>query len=124
MKLSEPDFHAVVNKRRIFPNQNGTFKERAELSRDAGDIDPALLDILKLLGNDLRDHLLAAEIDTDLDGLSQRDGSFVVKEITATIEKIINDRNAMKRFRPALSELLLWFREQPVKGKEALLDAV
>jgi hypothetical protein len=118
LKLSEPDFHAVVTKRRIFPNQNGTFKKKAELSRDAGDIDTALLDILKLLGNDLRDHLLAAEIDTDLDDLSQRDGSFVVKEITATVERLINDRNAMNRFRPALSGLLLWFRDNPSSAKK------
>lgn len=118
LALSEPDFHAVVTKRRIFPNQNGTFKKRAELSRDAGDIDPALLDILKLLGNDLRDHLLAVDIDVDLDDLSQRDGSFVVKEITAAIERVINDRNAMSRLRPALSGLLLWFRDNPLKAKK------
>jgi hypothetical protein len=118
LKLNEPDFHVVVTKRRIFPNQNGTFKRKAELSRDAGDIDPALLDILKLLGNDLRDHLLAAEIDTDLDDLSKKDGGFVVKEITATIEKHINDRAATKRFRPALAKLLLWFRENTSRAKK------
>jgi hypothetical protein len=76
------------------------------------------LDILKLLGNDLRDHLLAAEIDTDLDDLSQRDGSFVIKEITATVERLINDRNAMNRFRPALSGLLLWFRDNPSRAQK------
>ena len=54
----------------------------------------------------------------------ERDGSFVVKEITATIEKFINDRNAMNRIRPALSELLLWFHENPSKRKEAFPDAV
>ena len=75
LKLSEPDFLAVVAKRRIFPNQNGTFKKKAELSRDAGNIDPALLDILQLLGTDLRDELLAPEIVTDLDDLSTKDGS-------------------------------------------------
>jgi hypothetical protein len=115
---SEPDFHAVVAKRRIFPNQNGTFRKRADLSRDAGDIDPALLDILKLLGNDLRNHLFAVEIETDIDDLSHKDGSFVVKEITATIERVINDRNAMAHLRPALSGLLLWFRDNPLKAKK------
>ena len=88
LKLSEPDFLAVVAKRRIFPNQNGTFKKKADLSRDAGDIDTALLDILKLLGNDLRDHLLDPEIDTDLDDLAQKDGSFVVNQITAAVDKL------------------------------------
>jgi hypothetical protein len=113
LKLSEPDFLAVVSKRRIFPNQNGTFKKKAELSRDAGDIDTALLDILKLLGNDLRDHLLDPEIDTVLDDLSQKDGSFVVNQITAAVDKLMIDRNAMDRSRPAVSELLLWFHKNP-----------
>ena len=102
LKLSEPDFLAVVAKRRIFPNQNGTFKKKADLSRDAGNIDTALLDILKLLGNDLRDNLLDPEIDTDLDDLAEKDGAFVVKEIAATIEKLINDRSAMNNYRPRI----------------------
>jgi hypothetical protein len=118
LKLNETDFHAVVTKRRIFPNQNGTFKRKADLSRDAGDIDATLLDILKLLGNDLRDHLLAAEIDTDFDDLSKKDGGFVVKEITATIEKYLNDRAATKRFRPALDKLLFWFRENTLRAEK------
>lgn len=118
LKLDESTFQAVVNKRRIFPNQNGTFKRKADLSRFAGDIDATLLDILKLLGNDLRDQLLDAEIDTDLADLSKRDGAFVVKEITATIEKTLNDRAATKRFRPALAKLLLWFRENTSRAKK------
>jgi hypothetical protein len=118
LKLDETAFLAVVTKRRIFPNQNGTFKKKAELSRDAGDIDTTLLDILKLLGNDLRDHLLDAEIDSDLDDLSQKDGSFVVNQITAAVDKLINDRNAMDRYRPAVSELLLWFHKNPSQAKK------
>lgn len=117
LKLSEPDFQAVVAKRRIFPNQNGTFKKRAELSRDAGDIDTALLDILKLLGNDLRDHLLDAEIEADPDDLSQKDGNFVVNQITAEVTKIMNDRHALDRYRPAASQLLFWFHENPSKAQ-------
>jgi hypothetical protein len=118
LKLSEPDFLAVVTKRRIFPNQNGTFKKKADLSRDAGDIDTALLDILKLLGNDLRDHLLDPEIDTDLDDLSQRDGNFVVNQITGAIDKLIIDRNAMDHYRPAVTELLRWFHKNPSPAKK------
>jgi hypothetical protein len=117
LKLDETAFLAVVTKRRIFPNQNGTFKKKADLSRDAGDIDTALLDILKLLGNDLRDHLLNPEIDTVLDDLSQKDGSFVVNQITAVIDKLIVDRKAMDSKRPAISELLLWFHKNPKNAK-------
>ena len=118
LKLSEPDFLAVVTKRRIFPNQNGTFKKKADLSRDAGDIDTALLDILKLLGNDLRDHLLDPAIDTVLDDLSQKDGSFVVNQITAAVDKLIIDRNAMDHYRPAVAELLRWFHNNPSAAKK------
>jgi hypothetical protein len=66
LKLSETDFLTVVDKRRIFPNQNGTFTKKADLSRDAGDINTELLDILKLLGHDLRDNLLDPKVDTFL----------------------------------------------------------
>jgi hypothetical protein len=111
LKLDEAAFNAVVNKRHIFPNQNGSFDRRAALSRDAGDIDPTLLDILELLGDDLRDQLLDARIGTNLDDMPTKDEAFVVKEITATIQKTMHDRNAIKSFRPALAKLLLWFRD-------------
>lgn len=83
LKLDETAFQGVVNKRHIFPNQNG-----------AGDIDTTLMEILALLGTDLRDQLLDPKITTDLDDLSQRDGAFVVKEIAATIGENLNDRAA------------------------------
>jgi hypothetical protein len=117
-ELDETAFQSVVTKRAIFPNQNGAFKRKADLSRDAGDIDPALLDILKLLGDDLRDRLLDVGITTELDDLSTTDGPFVVKEIAATIEKKVNDRAAMKSVRPALARLLLWFRENTSRAKK------
>jgi hypothetical protein len=118
LKLSNPEFLSVVAKRRIFPNQNGTFKKKADLARDAGDIDPALLDILKLLGTDLRDHLLDPAIDTVFEDLPQRDGSFIVNQITAAVSKIINDRNAMDQRRPALSALLVWFHQHKAKAQK------
>ena len=118
LETDETAFQAVVTKRAIFPNQNGTFKRKADLSRDAGDIDATLLDILKLLGGDLRDQLLDVEITTELDDLSTTDGAFVVKEITAAIEKKVNDRAAMKSVRPALAKLLLWFRENKSSAKK------
>lgn len=118
LKLDEPAFHAVINKRRIFPSQNGIFKRKADLSRDVGDIDTVLLDILTLLGNDLREQLLDAEITTDLDDLSKKDGAYVVKEIAATIEKTLNDRTATKRLRPALAKLLRWFRENTTHARK------
>ena len=118
LKLDETAFQAVVNKRHIFPNHNGTFKRKAELFRDAGDIDAALMEILALLGTDLRDQLLDPDITIDLADVSERDGAFVVKEIAAKIGENLNDRAATKRLRPALQKLLRWFRENPVRAKK------
>lgn len=118
LKLSEPDFLAIIAKRRIFPNQNGTFKKKADLSRDAGDIDIVLLNILKLLGNDLREHLLDPEINTDLEDLSQKDGNFVVNQITVMVNKLINDRSAMDCYRLAVTELLRWFHTNASLAKK------
>jgi len=118
LQTEEIAFQAVVAKRAIFPNQNGVFKRRADLTRDAGDIDVSLLDILKLLGDDLRDQLLDVAITTELDDLGKTDGAFVVKEIAAAIAEKINDRAAMKGIRPALAKLLLWFRENSSRAKK------
>jgi hypothetical protein len=118
LETDETAFQAVVAKRAIFPNQNGIFRRKADLTRDAGDIDVTMLDILKLLGDDLREQLLDAAITTELEDLGTTNGAFVVKEIAATIEEKINDRAAMKSIRPALAKLLLWFREYPSKAKK------
>lgn len=118
LKLSKPDFLSVIDKLRIFPNQNGTFKKKADLSRDAGDIDTVLLHILKLLGNDLRDNLLDPQIDTVLSDLPQKDGSYVVNQITAIVNKLLCSRDALDSKRPAIDELLLWFHKNPEDAKK------
>ena len=118
LETDETAFQAVVAKRAIFPNQNGSFKRKADVTRDEGDIDPTLLDILKLLGDDLRDRLLDVEITTELEDLDTADGAFVVKEIAATIADKINERDAMKSIRPALAKLLLWFREHDSRARK------
>jgi hypothetical protein len=118
LKLSETDFLTVVDKRRIFPNQNGTFKKKADLSRDAGDINTELLDILKLLGNDLRENLLDPAIDTVLNDIGQKDGSYVVTQIAAIVNKLLSNRDALDSKRDAISELVLWFHENPGDAKK------
>jgi hypothetical protein len=117
VQLSETDFLSIVAKRAIFPNQNGSFKKKAELSLDAGNIDPILLDILKLLGTDLREELLAPEVVANLDGLVEKDEAFVVKEISAAIDEYTNDKSVAKNYRPAFDRLLRWFREKPRRAK-------
>ena len=118
LQTDEAAFQAVVAKRAIFPNQNGAFARKADLARDAGDIDVTLLGILKLLGDDLRDQLLDVAITTKLEDLGTTDGAFVIKEIAAAIGEKINERDAMKGIRPALAKLLLWFRQNDSRAKK------
>jgi hypothetical protein len=118
LQTDEAAFQAVVAKRAIFPNQNGAFARKADLTRDGGDIDVTLLDILKLLGDDLRERLLDVAITTKLEDLGTTDGAFVIKEIAAAIGGKINDRAAMKSIRPALAKLLLWFRQNDSGAKK------
>ncbi|RYZ81895.1 MAG: hypothetical protein EOP06_22670, partial [Proteobacteria bacterium] len=53
---------AVLYRHKVFPNQHGTFCNIAELREDAGDIDNALLDILQMLGRDIRAEMLSTRI--------------------------------------------------------------
>lgn len=117
LKLSEPDFLSIVSKKAIFPNQNGTFKKKGELSLDAGNIDTILLDVLKLLGTDLRAELLAPAVVANLDGLAEKDEAYVVKEMLAAIEGYTIDKSVAKHYRPAFDRLLIWFRENPKHAK-------
>ncbi len=111
LKLDEAEYDSIINKRRLFPNQNGVFCKKSELHRDAGGIDPVFKDILRLLGNDLRAKLLANEIVADFDDVEERDQAYVVKEITSEVQQKTSDRDVAKRFRAAFDRLLIWFRE-------------
>lgn len=111
LKLDEAEYDSIINKRRLFPNQNGIFCKKSDLHRDAGGIDPVLKDILALLGNDLRAKLLASEIVADLDDVEERDQAYVVKEITSEVQQKTSDRDVAKHFRSAFDRLLIWFRD-------------
>lgn len=111
LKLDEAEYDSIINKRRLFPNQNGRFCKKADLYRDSGDIDAVFKDILALLGNDLRAELLANEIDADFDDVGERNQAYAVKEIISEVQEKTADREVAKRFRPAFGKLLLWFRE-------------
>ena len=65
LETDETAFQSVVAKRRDLPQPERHLQAKGDLTRDAGDIDVTLLDILKLLGDDLRDQLLDAAITTD-----------------------------------------------------------
>jgi hypothetical protein len=117
LKLDESEYDSLINKRRLFPNQNGDFCKQSELYRDAGDIDVAFKDILALLGHDLRAQLLAPEIDGNFGAIGVRDQAYAVREITSQAEEKTADRGVATSFRPAFRRLLLWFRENSERAK-------
>lgn len=116
LKSDESEYDTLINHQPIFPNQNGTFRKRAELFRQAGEIPDALKDVLSLLGIDIRDQLIAAGITTDIDELQERDQAWVVKEITAAVHEKATDRTHAKNHREAFKKLLLWFREDTARA--------
>jgi hypothetical protein len=116
LKLDEDEYDSLINKRRLFPNQNGDFCKRAELYRDAGDIDLRFKEILESLGINVRAELFASEIEVDFDGIRERNQAYVVKEITSQVEEKTADREVAKGYQPAFRRLLLWFRENPARA--------
>ena len=116
LRLDEAEYDSIINKKKLFPNQNGAFCKKANLYRDAGDIEEAFKDILGLLGNDLRAELLAADIDADFDDVEERDQAYAVKEITSEVHEKTADRVVAESFRPAFRTLLLWFRENSTRA--------
>jgi hypothetical protein len=118
LRLDEDEYDLLINKRSLFPNQNGDFRKKSELYRDAGNIGEPFKDILKLLGDDLRAELLLAEVDAGLDDLEVRDQAYAVKEITSSVQDKANDREVAKSFRPAFRKILLWFRDNKARANK------
>ena len=115
LEVSEVDL--VLNKYRIFPNQNGVFCKKSELYKDVGDIPDDFKDILKLLGRNLRDTLLPVDLGGHFEFAETRDQAYAIKEITSEVQEKANDRGGAVRFRPAFKKLLLWFRENPDRAR-------
>ena len=116
LRLDEEEYDSIINRKKLFPNQNGAFCKKANLYRDAGDIGEVFKDILGLLGNDLRAELLAAGIEAEFDDVEERDQAYAVKEITSEVHEKTADRVVAESFRPAFRKLLLWFRENGTRA--------
>jgi hypothetical protein len=117
LKLEEKEYDIIINKRSIFPNQNGIFCKKAHLKKDVGNIEIDFKDILKMLGNDIRNELIDERINVEFESEYFRDQSYAVKEINALVNELVIDREAAKSYSSAFRKLLRWFQEQPVKAK-------
>lgn len=117
LKLDDKEYHAIMDKSSIIPNQNGDFCKKNQLSKDAGDIDPLLKDILTALGKDIRAHLADEEIEMDFDDRII-DKAHIVREITTEINEKANNRNEAKSHRTAFNLVLSYFKKYPQKSEE------
>jgi hypothetical protein len=117
--LTEEDkeYDIIINKRAIFPNQNGFFCKRIHLKRDMGNIGDDFKDILGLLGRDIRNELADEKIEIEFEIDDFRDLTFVVNEINSEVNEKASDREVAKGYSEAFKKLLRWFQEQPEKAK-------
>lgn len=117
LKLEEKEYDAIINKRLIFPNQNGDFCLKDQLRKDAGNIGDDFKDILKLLGNDIRNHLIDSKIEIDFTSDKVRDQAYAVREIISEVTEKANDREVAKSYSEAFKKLLLWFNDNSTQAE-------
>ncbi|KQS45893.1 hypothetical protein ASG38_14870 [Flavobacterium sp. Leaf359] len=111
LQLDDKEFHTIIDKRSIVPNQNDDFVKLSQLDKELGDINELFKDILKLLGNDIRRTIAKKNI--KLDFKHEIDQSYIIREITIEVNEKANDRGIAKDYREAFNLLLIYFRDYP-----------
>lgn len=115
LKSDEKEYATIVSKYALFPNQNGDLVKLGLLKTDNGDIGETFKDILKLLGNDIRNELLCDKINFAIEDV--RDKNYAVREITTEINEKASNRDLAKSYSKAFKKLLLWFQEHKELAK-------
>lgn len=115
--MDEKEYHTIMDKREIVPDQNGNFSKRSQLHEDSGDITGDFKIILEEFDNEIRSELADENIELNFD---ERliDEAYVVKEITAEVTSKTVDRDIAQKYRTALNHLLIYFRNHPDKSKK------
>ncbi len=122
LKLEEKDYDSIINKKAIFPNQNGDFCLKGVLHKESGEIPEDFKDILKLLGKDIRTTLIDNEIEENFLADKLYDEAFVVREILSEVRAKVNNREIAKTFAPAFKKTLQWFNNHPEQAEELFGD--
>jgi len=117
LRSDEKEYDSIINRRLIFPDQNGALRKKGELNRDAGDIIEEFKDILLHLGRDIRAELVADGVHDEFEATKKLDRNFIVKLITAEINEKANDREVAKSYTTAFKKLLLYFRRESEQAK-------
>lgn len=117
IQLDEKEYHTIMSKRKIVPNQNGDFCKMAQLSQDKGDIDSEFKDILEGFENEIKsklaDEYIELDFEDDIIGLNE-----IVKEIVSQVEEKNNDRELAKHYRETFDLILSYFSKKPSRSKE------
>ena len=119
IRSDEYSLDSNINKYRLFPNQNGEFCKVATLRLEKDIIREDLKDIISLLDNDVRATLAHPDFVTEQ---HSNDNpmleSDVINLIRSEVTAKTQDRERSKRYRPALSLLLKWFREEEADARK------
>lgn len=113
----EVNFDRIINKKLIFPNQNGDLALKKSLWKDSGNIYPLLKEILIDLGVDINGQLMDERIAPEFQPDEVIDMAYVVKEIHTNALKIADDKHLSEKHRAGLNKLLVWMKDYPDKAK-------
>lgn len=116
LQLDDKEYHTIIDKRNIVPNQNGDFTKLNQLDKETGNVKELFKDILKLFGNDVR--RILADKAIKLDFKDEVDQSYIIREITTEVNEKANDREVAKKYRDAFNQLLIYFRDHPKTAEE------
>lgn len=122
LKSAGAEYDTIINKRKIIPNQKGTFCRKSELYRDSGDIGDEFKDILENLDNDLRSELAADGLDIEFETKAVRNRAHAVKEIAAEVNEKAENRKGAKKYSEAFRRLLRYFLKEPVQAQKLFPD--
>lgn len=117
LQLEQSEYDSIVNRRAIYPNQNGCLCKKASLYEDSGNIGDEFKELLKLLGIDIRAELLDTGVIDNTGTKGSRDQAYAVREITSEVGEKANDREVAKSYRPAFKKLLLYFQKNQSQAK-------
>jgi DNA-directed RNA polymerase subunit F len=118
LQSDEKEYHSIIDKREIIPDQNGDFWKKEPLYCDAGDIDEEFKDILNELGNDIRAKLMNSEVEIDLGENRIINQAYIVKEIVSEVSQKTENREIADKYRTGLNHLLLYFRKEPETARK------
>jgi hypothetical protein len=116
LRIDDKEFHSIMDKRLIIPNQKESLAKKAALSKDKGDIPTEFKEILEGFGAKLRERLASQEIEMNFDN-RVIDLHAVVREIIAEVSEKANDREQAKNYRDAFNRLLIYFKKHPEESK-------